>query len=103
MVSCTAETQQAVSEIRQAFSSLLEGFQFAFVVSNPREPDNPIVYASPSFFELTGYSPAEVLGRNCRFLQGGLSAVFVGQAPGSAHTWQASLPAGQERRQQEGA
>ncbi|GAB4822542.1 hypothetical protein N2152v2_009588 [Parachlorella kessleri] len=70
MVSCTAETQQAVSEIRQAFSSLLEGFHFAFVVSNPREPDNPIVYASSSFFELTGYSPAEVLGRNCRFLQG---------------------------------
>jgi PAS domain S-box-containing protein len=31
--------------------------------------DNPIVYASPSFYELTGYSEAEVLGKNCRFLQ----------------------------------
>ena len=30
----------------------------------------PIVYASPGFYELTGYSKAEVLGRNCRFLQG---------------------------------
>ncbi|PNY29160.1 White collar 1 protein [Tolypocladium capitatum] len=32
-------------------------------------PDQPIVYASDSFCELTGYSRAEVLGRNCRFLQ----------------------------------
>merc|ERR1711937_1017982 len=33
------------------------------------QPDTPIVYASPSFCELTGYSMNEVLGRNCRFLQ----------------------------------
>lgn len=32
--------------------------------------DQPIVYASPGFVELTGYSIAEILGRNCRFLQG---------------------------------
>jgi PAS domain S-box-containing protein len=33
------------------------------------QPDTPIVYASPSFCELTGYSMNEILGRNCRFLQ----------------------------------
>lgn len=32
-------------------------------------PDTPIVYTSDSFCELTGYDKAEVLGRNCRFLQ----------------------------------
>ncbi|KAL7910724.1 putative PAS domain protein envoy [Trichoderma velutinum] len=32
-------------------------------------PNAPIVYASPGFTELTGYSPQETLGRNCRFLQ----------------------------------
>ncbi|KFH41142.1 White collar 1 protein-like protein [Hapsidospora chrysogenum ATCC 11550] len=32
-------------------------------------PDWPIVYASEGFYELTGYTPKEVLGRNCRFLQ----------------------------------
>ncbi|KAM4062890.1 PAS domain-containing protein [Hirsutella rhossiliensis] len=32
-------------------------------------PDTPIVYTSDSFCELTGYSKAEVLGLNCRFLQ----------------------------------
>lgn len=32
-------------------------------------PDTPIVYASPGFYELTGYSASEIMGRNCRFLQ----------------------------------
>ena len=49
--------------------SLTSGQQ-NFVLSDPRLPDNPIVYASPGFYQLTGYTPDQVLGRNCRFLQG---------------------------------
>nr|AML76512.1 putative LOV domain-containing protein [Mallomonas sp. BC-2016] len=41
-----------------------------FVVSDPSLPDNPIVYCSEGFCKLTGYKRTEVLGRNCRFLQG---------------------------------
>lgn len=41
-----------------------------FVLSDPSLPDNPIVYASSGFCKLTGYKRQEVLGRNCRFLQG---------------------------------
>lgn len=41
-----------------------------FVVSDPNLPDNPIVFASAGFYRLTGYSASEVIGRNCRFLQG---------------------------------
>lgn len=41
-----------------------------FVVTDPNLPDNPIVFASSGFYKLTGYSPGEVIGRNCRFLQG---------------------------------
>ena len=41
-----------------------------FVVTDPRAPDNPIIFASEQFYALTGYVPAEVIGRNCRFLQG---------------------------------
>eukprot|EP01041_Mallomonas_annulata_P003400 gene3400-6752_t len=41
-----------------------------FVVSDPSLPDNPIVYCSEGFCKLTGYKRQEVLGRNCRFLQG---------------------------------
>lgn len=35
-----------------------------------RSPDMPVVYANPAFTEMTGYAYDEVLGRNCRFLQG---------------------------------
>ena len=40
------------------------------VISNPRLPDNPIVYVNDAFLELTGYGREEIVGRNCRFLQG---------------------------------
>jgi PAS domain S-box-containing protein len=53
--------------------SLVKALQTAqqnFVISDPLLPDNPIVYASQGFLNLTGYTLQEVLGRNCRFLQG---------------------------------
>lgn len=40
------------------------------VIADARLPDQPIVYCNPAFEKLTGYSQAEILGRNCRFLQG---------------------------------
>jgi PAS domain S-box-containing protein len=40
------------------------------VISDPALPDTPIIYTSDDFEEQTGYPPQEVLGRNCRFLQG---------------------------------
>ena len=43
---------------------------FSFVITDPTLPDNPIVYASQGFLILTGYPLEQVLGRNCRFLQG---------------------------------
>jgi PAS domain S-box-containing protein len=42
----------------------------AVVVTDCGEPDQPIVYVNPAFERITGYSPEESLGRNCRFLQG---------------------------------
>jgi PAS domain S-box-containing protein len=40
------------------------------VITDPGRPDNPMVYASPGFERLTGYAAAEIVGRNCRLLQG---------------------------------
>jgi len=40
------------------------------VISDPRREDCPIVFMNPAFTAITGYGPEEVLGRNCRFLQG---------------------------------
>lgn len=42
----------------------------ACVITDPRLPDNPVVYVTPEFEQQTGYAKEEVLGRNCRFLQG---------------------------------
>jgi len=49
---------------------MLEKSAIAAVLSNPRLPDNPIVECNRAFEELTGYSAAEIVGRNCRFLSG---------------------------------
>ena len=40
------------------------------MVSDPRQPDNPIVECNDAFVELTGYAREEIIGRNCRFLSG---------------------------------
>ncbi|SFC18176.1 PAS domain S-box-containing protein [Halobiforma haloterrestris] len=48
----------------------LDSAPIGVTITDPDEPDNPIVYANEEFERLTGYSPAEYLGRNCRFLQG---------------------------------
>ena len=40
------------------------------VISDPSRPDMPIIFVSDEFETQTGYPPHEVLGRNCRFLQG---------------------------------
>ena len=40
------------------------------VITNPKLPDNPMIFISDEFEKQTGYPPEEVLGLNCRFLQG---------------------------------
>ena len=42
----------------------------SIVISDPNQPDDPIVYVNPAFERTTGYAAEEVLGRNCRLLQG---------------------------------
>ncbi|CAM9100703.1 unnamed protein product, partial [Heterosigma akashiwo] len=69
----TENMGQATEVIKKtdfAMMKLLTTAQKSFVITDPSTPDNPIVYASPEFTKLTGYAPAEIVGRNCRFLQG---------------------------------
>ncbi|MGM0984151.1 MAG: bifunctional diguanylate cyclase/phosphodiesterase [Pseudomonadota bacterium] len=40
------------------------------LIADAEQPDLPIIYANDAFQRMTGYSREEVIGRNCRFLQG---------------------------------
>jgi len=50
----------------RAIAALSQGI----LITDACRPDNPIVYSSPGFTRLTGYEPEEIVGRNCRVLQG---------------------------------
>ena len=56
--------------LEDAVADSIGASPIAMVVTNPRLPDNPIEVANDAFCELTGYSKAEIIGRNCRFLAG---------------------------------
>nr|AML79564.1 putative LOV domain-containing protein [Chrysobalanus icaco] len=60
----------ALPRVSQELKTALATLQQTFVVSDATKPDCPIMYASSGFFTMTGYSSKEVIGRNCRFLQG---------------------------------
>jgi PAS domain S-box-containing protein len=52
------------------FFAAIEMTRMPMILTDPNRPDNPIVFANRAFQDLTGYEEEEVLGRNCRFLQG---------------------------------
>ena len=40
------------------------------IITDPHQVDNPIIFANEAFSKLTGYAHEDIIGRNCRFLQG---------------------------------
>lgn len=52
------------------FFAAVSTTRMPMIVTDPRLPDNPIVFANPAFIQMTGYSEQELVGRNCRLLQG---------------------------------
>jgi hypothetical protein len=50
-------------------ATTVERIQQNFCICDPNLPDNPIVFASDGFLEMSQFDRFEVLGRNCRFLQ----------------------------------
>lgn len=55
------------------FSAAVRATRMPMVITDPRQHDNPIVFVNEAFVRLTGYEREEILGRNCRFLQGELT------------------------------
>ncbi|WP_244850943.1 histidine kinase famiy protein [Caballeronia sp. SL2Y3] len=52
------------------FFAAVEMTRMPMVVTDPNQPDNPVVFANRAFLDLTEYTEEQVLGHNCRFLQG---------------------------------
>ena len=52
------------------FEQAMAQTRMAICLTNPNVEDDPIIFANRAFLELTGYEEDEVIGRNCRFLQG---------------------------------
>lgn len=65
-----SKAPKAFPRVAMDLATTVERIQQNFVISDPHLPDCPIVFASDGFLDLTEYSREEILGRNCRFLQG---------------------------------
>ena len=60
------EAQERLLLLQRAVESSMNGI----IIADAQSGNLPIIYVNPAFESLTGYSSEEVMGRNCRFLQG---------------------------------
>ncbi|WP_267358578.1 MULTISPECIES: PAS domain S-box protein [unclassified Methylobacterium] len=58
------------TDITDPFAAAVRATRMPMIVTDPRQPDNPIIFVNNAFGRLTGYAREEIVGRNCRFLQG---------------------------------
>ena len=56
--------------IPQILSKILDSSVNGITLADPDLEDMPLVYANKAFEKMTGYTMEEVVGRNCRFMQG---------------------------------
>ena len=56
--------------IPYVLTQILDACVNGVTLSDPDLPDSPLVYVNRVFEEMSGYSQDEMIGRNCRFLQG---------------------------------
>lgn len=66
----SAAALSALADRKELAATAFERTRMPMVVTDACQPDYPIVLANEAFLELTGYTAEEVIGRNCRFLQG---------------------------------
>ncbi|GHD65837.1 PAS domain S-box protein [Jeongeupia chitinilytica] len=62
--------QKKASDQIALLASVIEASSLAVLIVDAREPDLPLIFVNSAFEHITGYARHEVIGRNCRFLQG---------------------------------
>lgn len=63
------ERKKAFEEA-ELFKKAIEAIDIGITISGDPKNDYPIIFANKAFYTLTGYEESEVLGKNCRFMQG---------------------------------
>ncbi len=59
-----------ISASNDPFAAAVRATRMPMLITDPTQPDNPIVFMNDAFTKLTGYTRDDVMGQNCRFLQG---------------------------------
>ncbi|CAM3567785.1 sensor histidine kinase [Polaromonas hydrogenivorans] len=67
-----AESEKKHSE-RVLLHRAIASSQNGITIGQASDGEFPLVYANPAFYRLTGYEPDDVIGKDCRFLQRGLT------------------------------
>lgn len=65
-----APTLQDPDQLSRILALALANTVNGVVITDAKQPGNPIVHVNEGFTRITGYGAEEVLGRNCNFLQG---------------------------------
>lgn len=76
LIYCVArdETNTKVTEMQLILrNQAIDRSPMAVCIADMNLPDQPLIYVNPAFERITGYSPLDAIGRNCRFLQGDLT------------------------------
>lgn len=62
-------SQQTSKEHFELLTKALDASLSGIIITDNRQPDNPIIYCNRAFEQITGYQRSEIIGHNCRFLQ----------------------------------
>lgn len=67
----TAALEAATRRVDEALKErAMDEAPVGITIADPDLPDNPLIYVNENFERMTGYAREEIIGRNCRFLQG---------------------------------
>jgi len=69
MISRDITSLRYAEESLRLFARAVDASSTGVTIADMTLPDQPLIYVNPTFCDISGYDPSEVVGKNCRFLQ----------------------------------